>query len=34
MSVRIEGQDVGKVEEYPTWWYQVVNVFDQAGNKV
>ncbi len=34
MNVRIEGQEVGKVEEIPTWWNQVVNVHDQAGNKV
>jgi len=34
MNVRIEGQEVGKVEEIPTWWNQVVNVHDQAGNKI
>jgi len=34
MSVRVEGQDVGKVEEIPTWWNQVINVYDNSGNKI
>ena len=34
MNVKVEGQDIGKVEEIPTWWNQVVNVYDNSGNKV
>jgi len=34
MSVRVEGEPVGKVEERPTWWNQVIYLYDNTGEQV
>ena len=34
MSVRVEGEPVGKVEERPTWWNQVLYLYDNTNSQV
>eukprot|EP00088_Acartia_fossae_P014709 TRINITY_DN1790_c0_g1_i1.p1 TRINITY_DN1790_c0_g1~~TRINITY_DN1790_c0_g1_i1.p1 ORF type:complete len:247 (+),score=39.63 TRINITY_DN1790_c0_g1_i1:58-798(+) len=34
MTVRVDGETVGKVEERPTWWNQVIYLHDNSGNQV
>jgi len=34
LSVKVEGGSLGSVEERPTWWYQVIYLYDATGNKV